>query len=101
MTNTKTTQDAIKYASCVKMKILAWQYPQERNLQYFIENKKLYPISILPSIKKNYKEKLFESGIILVQELISLNAEEIMKLLSIDGKKTAKILDEVELLTNE
>jgi hypothetical protein len=101
VTNTKATNDAVKYASCVKMKILAWQYPEDKNLQYFIENKKLYPISIIPSIKKSHKEKLFESGIIMVQELIALNAEEIIKLLSIDRKKTAKILDEVELLINE
>ncbi len=100
VTNTKATQDAVKYASCVKMKILAWQYPEDKNLQYYIEHKKLYPISILPGIKKNQKEKLFESGIILVQELITLDAGEIMKMLSIDRRKTAKILDEVELLTN-
>ena len=101
VTNTKATQDAVKYASCVKMKIMAWQYPEDRNLQYYIENKKLYPISILPSINKNHQEKLFESGIILIQELIAMDAEEIMKQLSIDCTKTAEILNEIELLINE
>jgi hypothetical protein len=100
VTNTKATIDAIKYASCVKLRILAWQYPEEKNLQYYIENKKLYPISIIPSIKKAYKEKLFDSDIILIQELIAMDAEEIIKMLSIDEKATSRILDEVELLIN-
>jgi hypothetical protein len=100
VTNTKATRDAIKYASCVKLKILAWQYPEDENLQYYIENKRLYPISILPSIKGAHKEILFGAGIILVQDLIAVDAEEIMKILSIDRKKVSGILDEIGLLVN-
>jgi hypothetical protein len=100
VTNTKATKDAIKYASCVKLKVLAWQYPEEKNLQYYIENKRLYPISIIPSIKKRQREMLFDSDIILIQELIAMDADEIMRILSIDRKTTLKMLDEVELLTN-
>jgi hypothetical protein len=98
ITNTKATGDAIKYASCVKMKILAWQYPEERNLQYYVEHKKLYPVSILPGINKKNSLKLFSSGIITVQDLVSLDAEEIMELLSIDQNLTSKIIEEAELL---
>lgn len=98
VTNTKATSDAVKYASCVKLKILAWQYPEKMNLQYYIENKKLYPISVLPSLKKRHKEMLFDSDIILVQELIAMDAEKIMRMLSIDKKAASRIIDEVGLL---
>jgi len=100
VTNTKATKDAVKYASCVKLKVLAWQHPEEKNLQYYIENKRLYPISIIPSIKKVYRNKLFDTDIILIQDLIALDAEEIMHILSIDKKTTSKILDEVDLMVN-
>ncbi len=100
VTNTKCTGDAVKYASCVKLKILAWQYPETRNLQYYIEKKKLYPVSILTSIKKKQKKVLFDSGILLVQELIAMDGEGIMRILSIDRSATLKILNEIDLLLN-
>jgi len=98
VTNTKCTSEAVKYASCIKLRILAWQYPEVKNLQYYIERKKLYPVSILTTITKNQKEALFDSGIILVQELVSMDPEEIMRLLSIKKIKTMKILNEIEIL---
>ena len=100
VTNTKCTLDAIKFASCVKLKIMAWQYPKTKNLQYYIEKKKLYPVNILTSIKKKQKEVLFNSGILLVQELIAMDANDIMHILSIDRPATSKILNEIELLLN-
>ncbi|MCJ7472080.1 MAG: ATP cone domain-containing protein [Actinobacteria bacterium] len=98
VTNTKATSEAVKYASCVKLKVLAWQYPEVKNLQYYIEKKKLYPISILTTITKNQKEVLFDSGVLLVQELVSMDADEIMRLLSIKKINTMKILNEIEIL---
>jgi Holliday junction resolvase len=98
VTNTKCTSEAVKYSECVKLRILAWQYPKVKNLQYYIERKKLYPISILTTITKDQKEALFDSGIILVQELVSMDADEIMRLLSIKKIKTMKILNEIEIL---
>ena len=83
------------------MKILAWQYPEKRNLQYYVEHKRLYPVSIIPGINKKNRIKLFTSDIITVQDLIALEAEDIMRLLSTDRKQTAKILDEVSLLVDQ
>ena len=98
VTNTKCTSECVKYASCVKLKVMAWQHPEEKNLQYYIENKKLYPVSILTTITKNQKDILFDSGILLVQELVSMDADALMRLLSIKKIKTLKILNEIELL---
>jgi Holliday junction resolvase len=98
VTNTKCTSDAIKYASCVKLKIIAWQYPSKRNLQYYIDEKRLYPVSILTLIKKKQQETLFNSGIILVQELEAIGLENIMQTLSVDRDAALKIINEIKLL---
>jgi hypothetical protein len=98
VTNTKCTSDAIKYASCVKLKIIAWQYPSKRNLQYYIENKRLYPVSILTSLKKKQKDMLFNCGIILVQELESAGLENIMQTLSVAKSSALKIMNEIKIL---
>jgi hypothetical protein len=98
VTNTKCTSDALKYADCVGLKVLAWYCPKIKNLQYFIETKKLYPISILFTITKKQKEKLFNSDIILIKELGSCNVDNLARLISVNQLEASRILNEVNLI---
>ncbi len=98
VTNTKCTSDSIKYANCVNLKILAWQYPKVENLQYFIETKKLYPISILSTITRKQKEKLFDSDIILIKELGGYRMDNLTKLISVSQPQALKILNEISII---
>lgn len=90
-TNTKCTSEAIKYAECIKMGVIAWAYPKERNLEYYIENKKLYPISILPGLKKSQKEQLFENDILTVKDILKNSPQTIEDLLSIDRSASDRL----------
>ena len=98
VTNTKCTSDAIKYSNCAGLKVLAWHYPKIENLQYFIENRKLYPVSILSTITEGQKEALFNSNIILVKELTDLSISKIADLIGEDQKAASKILDEASII---
>ena len=98
VTNTKCTSDAIKYADCVGLRILAWHCPEEENLQYFIETKKLYPISILSTITEKQKEILFDSNIILIKELGNYNIDNLSRLISVSQPEASKILNEVDII---
>ncbi len=98
ITNTKCTSDAIKYACCVGLKVMAWQYPEDENLQYYIESKKLYPVNILPVITEKQKERLFDSNIILVKDLLNFKVDSLARLLSIKQNRVEKILDVVKLI---
>jgi hypothetical protein len=98
ITNTKCTSDAIKYACCVGLKVMAWHYPEDFHLQYFIESKKLYPVNILPVITEKQKERLFDSNIILVKDLLNFEVDSLARLLSINHNKVEKILNVVKLI---
>lgn len=98
VTNTKCTEDAIKYAECVKFQIIAWKYPRTRNLQYYIESKKLYPVTILSTITRHQKKTLMDSDIIIIQELDDYSPESLAQLLSIDHRQAIKILHEIKIL---
>jgi hypothetical protein len=98
VTNTKCTSDSIKYANCVDLKILAWQYPKVENLQYFIETKKLYPISMLTTITEKQKEMLFDSNIILIKELASYKPDNLVELISINQAEALQILNEATII---
>lgn len=98
VTNTKCTSDAIKYAGCVGLKILAWHYPKVENLEYFIETKKLYPISILSTITEKQRDILFDSDIILAKELGSYKVGSLAELISVRQSRASKILNEASII---
>jgi hypothetical protein len=99
-TNTKCTDDAIKYANCVNQKITAWNYPKDENLQYLIESKKLYPVTILSTISGPQKDILFNAGILTVNELSGYQTNDLANLLSTDKDASDRILNEANMLLN-
>lgn len=68
------------------------------NLQYFIETKKLYPISILSTITEKQRDILFDSGIILAKELDSYKVDSLAELISVSQPEASKILNEVNII---
>ncbi|HXX56992.1 MAG TPA: restriction endonuclease [Thermodesulfovibrionales bacterium] len=75
VTNTRCTSDAIQYASCVGLKIVSWRYPEKESLETMIEEKRLYPVTILPSARKDALEVLFRNDIILVKDIADTDEE--------------------------
>lgn len=75
VTNTRCTSDAITYARCVGLKIVSWKYPDENSLERMIENKKLYPVTILSSIRKTSLDTLFKHDFILARDIADMDEE--------------------------
>lgn len=73
VTNTRLTEDAIKYAKNKNIKVIAWNYPNGANLQDMVEKPSLYPITILNHLSLEEKAKLLEADIVLCSELLSLS----------------------------
>jgi len=84
VTNTRCTSDAIKYADCVGLKIVSWKYPDENSLERMIENKKLYPVTILSSIKKTSLDILFKHDIMLVRDIADTDEQSFIKQSGLD-----------------
>ncbi len=84
VTNTRCTSDAIKYAGCVGLKIVGWKYSDENSLERMIENKKLYPVTILSSIKKTSLDILFKNDIILVRDIADMDERIFIKQSGLD-----------------
>ena len=73
VTNTKFTSRAKRYARCKGVELLGWHHPYNEGLEYLIEKEKLYPITILPSLKKHLKELFISQQIMLVQDILKLD----------------------------
>ncbi|MCD6476810.1 MAG: restriction endonuclease [Candidatus Aenigmarchaeota archaeon] len=100
VTNTKFSPDAIKYANYKNIKLLGWRYPEKLSLEKMIEEKKLYPVTVLRSVSKNIQYKFSELGIMLCKDIIIMQAEKKLDMISrqtgISKKKLTEIVNEAD-----
>lgn len=90
--NTKISHEAITYGTCVGQEILSWRYPAEKGLEKIIEDKGLYPITILGLSGKELK--LFsQNNVMLTKDLLDLDSYKWSKKLSIPVRR-------IEILQN-
>lgn len=101
ITNTKCTHDAIQYAKCSGLKIISWRYPEDTSLEKLIDNKKLYPITILLRGNKMIYSKLTMAGYLLTTELASSNLPEISKRAGLKESLLYPVLEEAKELSKE
>ncbi|MEY2640956.1 MAG: hypothetical protein RL150_349 [Candidatus Parcubacteria bacterium] len=65
ITNTKFTQGAKEYASCVgTFDMISWDYPEHGNLYDMIAQTGLHPMTCLPSLSEHDKRELLKRGIL-------------------------------------
>lgn len=77
ITNTKLTSDAISYANCKGIVAIGWNYPDKGNLQDFIEEHHMYPITILSVLSNQEKNRLIEKNIVLCSDFLTKSNEEL------------------------
>lgn len=91
ITNTKFTRNALQYATCAGVPLLGWGYPYNNNLQNWIQEVDVHPVTCLPSISLSIARQLFDQGIVTCQKLLDQsevvqslpNADSIMEEASI------------------
>lgn len=98
VTNTKFSSDAMEYASCKKMKLLGWKYPEKQNLRTMLEAKKLYPITSMRSLDPDSLNKLSEAQMMLCKDLVAHGAEELARMTGISEKKLRILQGEAKLI---
>ena len=96
VTNTRFSEDAIKYANCAGLLIISWDYPEETGLKYFIDRSGLHPVTSLISLTKKEKQSLLEKGIVLCSELEQ--KRDILRQMGIKESQIRKIIREADNL---
>ena len=96
VTNTKFTAIAIKYSACAGLELLAWDYPEGRDLHERIDMAKLYPITALTTLTKGEKTALLNKKVVLCSD-ISQHSHTLSSV-GIHGKRADVVLEEVGAL---
>jgi hypothetical protein len=94
--NTKVSPEAVTYATCIGQKILSWRFPPQRGLETMIEEKKLYPVTILGPNKKEL-EILSKNNMMIAKDLIDIDIYEFAQKTKIPIKR----LIAMQRLTNQ
>lgn len=96
VTNTRFSEDAIRYAHCAGLELLGWDFPARNSLKEQIDASGLYPITCLTALTKAEKQKLLDRKIVQCSEL--LDNERLLAAIGVSGTRSAVILHEVEQL---
>lgn len=69
-TNSRFSGDAIQYAECAGLKLIGWDYPEGNGLSDWLDETRLYPLTVLTSISKAQKRYLLEHELILCRDIL-------------------------------
>ncbi len=98
VTNTRFTEDALKYGKCVGLYLLSWDYPKGNGLKDRIDRLGLYPITVSTLLTNREKHFLLKRDIVLCRELT--DGSFYLDHLGVSDVRKEKILSEIKLLCN-
>lgn len=97
-TNTRFSSDAIQFGECAGLGLVSWDYPEKNSLKSKIDSSRLYPITALPSLSKQEKQKILNKGIVLCREVC--DNPKLLDDLGMASSKKKNILKEANELCN-
>jgi hypothetical protein len=98
VTNTKFSDRSIDYCCCVGVELLGWNYPKGRGLGYIIDKGRLYPVTILPALKKYIKKAFVEEKIMLAKDVLKIDTEKFAKKHKIRLKHLKSLIGQAKVL---
>lgn len=95
VTNTVFTRNAIRYARCANLHIIAWDYPRTRGLSSMIEEAHVHPITALTTLSDGEKRRLLENKIVLCK---SVQTSHLLEEYGVAPGKIKHVIDEAQRL---
>jgi hypothetical protein len=99
--NTKLSEHAKHYADCRGIRHIGWSSPPNHDLQTMIDEKKLYPITLLKGLNAETRNKLVHNGVILLKQLTEKNPTELRRQTGISKEKLESIIDKARIILSE
>ncbi len=98
-TNTRFSEDAIRYAECAGLRLVSWDYPAGNSLKEWIDRSGYHPVTSLSLLKTAEKQQLLNKGVVLCRDI--RNNVPLLKEMGLCDNKINKLLAEANLLAGE
>lgn len=99
VTNTRFTDDAAMYGTCMGLRLIGWDYPKGYSLRERVNAAGLHPVTCLTTITSREKELLLDRKIVLCRQV----AEDVALLGQIgitNKERQERIINECRLVIN-
>ena len=90
--NTKVSSEVITYATCIGQQVVSWRYPPDKSLETMIQDKGIYPLTILP-LTKNELFAISRNNIMVAKDLLSIDKYHLSAMTGISVDRINKIQD--------
>jgi len=97
--NTKISKDSISYGKCIGQEILSWRYPSNKGLETMIEEKSLYPVTVL-GLNKRELQGLVQNNIMLTKDLLNFDSYQLSQKLNISTHRIEELQNIARQLLN-
>lgn len=77
ITNARFTTSARQFGTCKGMRLIGWDYPKEFTFPSLIDEKALYPVTVVDDFKPEEIKALAEAGLLLCKNLEGMEADEL------------------------
>lgn len=101
VSNTKLSGHAERYVNCRNIKHVGWSHPPKSDLQNLIEDKKLYPITILRGLRSPVRDKLVSTGIVTIKQLTEIDPNELRKRARISKDDSESIINKAKIIFSD
>ncbi len=98
-TNTRFSEDAIRFSKCAGLKLVSWDYPNGNSLKDWIDRSGYHPITSLSYLKKAEKQRLLEKSVVLCRDV--KDNEPLLRELGIPDSRISKLLSEASQLSGK
>jgi hypothetical protein len=88
--NTRVSKEVIIYATCIGQHVISWRYPPNKSLETMIQDKGLYPLTILP-LTKNELFAISRNNIMIAKDLLSIDKHHLSAKTGISVERINKI----------
>lgn len=95
ISNTTFSKDAVTYSEGVGLILISMNHPHKDTFIDHIRRYKVYPVTILKSLRKGEKRRLLEAGVVTVKQLEREHLDE----LKMPEERAVKVMQEVKILT--
>lgn len=96
VTNTRFSQDALRYGRCVGLYLLSWDTPKEDSLKQRIDRLGLYPVTVSTLLTHEEKQGLLDRKIVLCRQVLA--QKQVLQELQVSPERSEKICDEMNQL---
>ncbi|MFX0097039.1 MAG: ATP cone domain-containing protein [Candidatus Hodarchaeota archaeon] len=98
ISNAKASRASKKYAKCRGIALVCWNYPENGSLRDMIEQKNLYPITVLRTVDEVTIGRFSDLGIMFLRDLLEQDKMEMEQATGLSGDNIERIFREAEMI---